>query len=107
VFEVGCKLWQSNLVGHFYDEDQPHTKRNYANDPLEVSIGLIIRAREKKLKETLNELVQNMWRKIDLEGLGHLRSMKDTTFNSSNSGPRRAQFVWNKGLMCPAPYRPC
>jgi hypothetical protein len=54
----------------FYDEDQPNTKRNYANDPFEVSIGLITRARAKKLKETLNELVQNIWSKIDLEGLG-------------------------------------
>jgi hypothetical protein len=35
-----------------------------------VSIGLITRARAKKLKETLNELVQNIWSKIDLEGLG-------------------------------------
>jgi len=30
-----------------------------------------------------------------------------TSFNSSNLGPRRAQFMWNKGLMCPAPYQSC
>ncbi|KAL3598365.1 hypothetical protein D5086_006283 [Populus alba] len=47
----------------------PNTKRNHANDPLEVPIGPIIRARAKKLKEALNELVQNLWSKMDLEGL--------------------------------------
>jgi ribosomal protein L15E len=31
------------------DEDQPNTKRNHANDPLEVPIGPIIKAREKML----------------------------------------------------------
>jgi len=50
--------------------DQPNTKCNHANDPLEVPIGPITRARTKKLKETLNGLVQNIWSKIDLEGLG-------------------------------------
>jgi hypothetical protein len=30
-----------------------------------------------------------------------------TTYNSYNSDPRRAQFMCNKGLMCPAPYQPC
>jgi hypothetical protein len=37
---------------------------------LEVPIGPITRARTKKLKETLNGLVQNIWSKIDLERLG-------------------------------------
>jgi hypothetical protein len=44
---------------------------------VEVPIGPITRVRAKKLKEALNELVQNIWRKMDLRGLGHLRSMKD------------------------------
>jgi hypothetical protein len=35
---------------------------------LEVPIGPITRARAKKLKEALNELVENIWSK-DLEGL--------------------------------------
>jgi len=35
-----------------------------------VPIGLITRARSNKLKEALNELVQNIWSKMDLEGLG-------------------------------------
>jgi len=35
-----------------------------------VPIGPIIRARAKKLKEALNGLVQNLWSKMDLEGLG-------------------------------------
>jgi hypothetical protein len=38
------------------DADQPNTKRNHANDPLEVPIGPITRARAKKLKEALNGL---------------------------------------------------
>jgi len=59
------------------DADQPNTKRNHTNTPLEVPIGPITRVRAKKLKEALNELVQNIWRKMDLRGLGHLRSMKD------------------------------
>jgi hypothetical protein len=42
------------------DENQPNTKLNHATNLLEVSIGPITRAREKKLKETLNELVQNI-----------------------------------------------
>jgi len=33
------------------DADQPNTKRNHANDPLEVPIGPITRARAQKLKE--------------------------------------------------------
>jgi hypothetical protein len=37
---------------------------------LEVPIGLITRARAKKFKEALNGLVQNLWSKMDLEGLG-------------------------------------
>jgi hypothetical protein len=52
------------------DADQPNTKRNHANGPLEVPIGPITRARVKKLKEALNGLVQNLWSKMDLKGLG-------------------------------------
>jgi hypothetical protein len=42
------------------DADQSNTKHNHANDPLEVPIGPITRARAKKLKEALNEIVQNI-----------------------------------------------
>jgi hypothetical protein len=56
-----------------HDEDQSNTKRNYANDSLEVSIGSITRARAKKLKEALNGLVQNIWSKMDLEKLEILK----------------------------------
>jgi hypothetical protein len=52
------------------DADQPNTKRNHANDPLEVPIGPITRARANKLKKALNGLVQNIWSKMDLERLG-------------------------------------
>jgi hypothetical protein len=52
------------------DADQPNTKRNHANNPLEVPIGPITKARAKKIKEALNELVQNIWSKMNLEGLG-------------------------------------
>jgi DNA-binding MltR family transcriptional regulator len=38
-----------------------------------VPIGLITRARAKKLKEALNELVQNIWSKLDLVGLGKFK----------------------------------
>jgi hypothetical protein len=37
---------------------------------LEVQNRPIIRVRAKKLKEALNELVQNIWSKMDLEELG-------------------------------------
>ena len=52
------------------DEDQLNTKRNHANDPLEVPNGQLTRARAKKLKQALNEPIQNIWSKMDLEGLG-------------------------------------
>jgi glutaredoxin 2 len=51
------------------DEDQPNTKRNHANDLLEVPIRPITRAKANKLKKVLNELVQNIWSKMDLEEL--------------------------------------
>jgi hypothetical protein len=47
------------------------------NDPLEVSIGPITRAREKKLKEALNRFVQNIWSKMDLEGLVFVYGLRD------------------------------
>jgi hypothetical protein len=59
---------QGFLIHH--DADQHNTKCNHANDPLEVPIGPITRAGAKKLKEALNGLVQNIWSKMDLEGLG-------------------------------------
>jgi hypothetical protein len=66
------------MITNTADEDQPNTKRNHANNPLKVPIGLITRARAKKLKEALNELVQNILRKMDLEGLRTFKeSMKD------------------------------
>jgi len=51
------------------DKDQLNTKRNHANNPFEVPIGPITRARKKKLKEALNGLVHNIWSKMDLEEL--------------------------------------
>jgi len=52
------------------DEDQLNIKRNHANDPLKVPIEPIIRTRAKNLKKALNGLVQNIWNKMNLEGLG-------------------------------------
>jgi hypothetical protein len=43
-----------------------------------VSIGSIIRVGANKLKKALNGLVQNIWSNMDLGGLRHLRSMKDS-----------------------------
>jgi hypothetical protein len=40
-----------NLINSVNDADHPNTKRNHANDPLEVPIGPITRARVKKFKE--------------------------------------------------------
>jgi len=65
-FLLTCGL----LIWLRFDANQPNTKHNHANDPLEVPIGPITRARAKKLKEALNGLIQNIWSKIDLEGLG-------------------------------------
>jgi len=59
-----------NVCDRLDDAYRPKTKRNYANDPLEVPIGPITRARAKKVKEALNEIVQNIWNKMNLEGLG-------------------------------------
>ena len=64
--------WEDNLS----DTDQPNTKRNHANDPLEMPIGPITRARAKKLKEALNGLVHNIWSKMDLERLGTFKEHK-------------------------------
>jgi len=57
-----------------------------------VSIGPITRVRAKKLNEALNELVQNIWSKMDLEGLETFKEHEGQPFNSSSSGPRRAQY---------------
>jgi len=69
LFDVGDDSRSNPFEERGDDANQPNTKRNHANDPLEVPIGPITRARAKKLKEALNELVQNIWSKIDLERL--------------------------------------
>jgi len=46
------------------------TPCNQANNPLKVPMGPITRARANKLKEALNELVQKIWSKMDVEELG-------------------------------------
>jgi hypothetical protein len=70
LFDVGDDSRSNPFEERGDDADQPYTKRNHANDPLEVPIGPITRARAKKLKKALNGLVQNIWSKMDLEGLG-------------------------------------
>ena len=77
LFDVGDDSRSNPFKERGDDADQPNTMCNHSNDPLEVPIGPITRARAKKLKEALNGLVQNIWSKMNLEGLGHLRSMKD------------------------------
>jgi len=69
-FDVGDDSRSNPFEERRDDADQPNPKRNYANDPLEVPIGPITRARAKKLKEALNGLVQNIWSKMDRERLG-------------------------------------
>jgi len=60
LFDVGDDSRSNPFEKRGDDDDQPNTKRNHANNPLEVLIGPITRARAKKLKETLNGLVQNI-----------------------------------------------
>jgi hypothetical protein len=69
LFDVGDDLRSNPFEEKGDDEDQPNIKRNHANNPLEVPIRPITRARVKKLKEALNELVQIIWSIMDLEGL--------------------------------------
>jgi hypothetical protein len=52
------------------DENQLNSKFNHAKDPLEMSRVSITRTRVKKLKKVLNEFVQNIWNKMELEELG-------------------------------------
>jgi hypothetical protein len=54
LFDIGDDLRSNPFKERGDDKDQPNTKRNYANDPLEVPIGPITRARANKLKEALN-----------------------------------------------------
>jgi hypothetical protein len=58
-----------------------------------VPIGPITRARAKKLKKTLNGLVQNTWNKMDLEGLGKFNEHEGKAFNSSMIQSRKGQ-IW-------------
>jgi hypothetical protein len=69
LFDVGDDSRSNHFEERGDDADQTNTKRNHANDPLEVPIGPITRARAKKLKEALNGFVQNIWSKMDLERL--------------------------------------
>jgi hypothetical protein len=69
LFNVGDDSMSNPFEEIGDDADQPNIKHNHANNPLKVPIGPIIRARAKKLKEALNGLVQNIWSKMDLEGL--------------------------------------
>jgi hypothetical protein len=70
LFDVGDDSRSNPFEERGDDVDQPNTKRNHANDPLEMPIGPIKRARANNLKEALNGLVQNIWSKMDLERLG-------------------------------------
>jgi len=70
LFDVGDDSRSNPLEERGDDADQPNTRCNHANNPLKVPTGPITRARAKKLKEALNGLVQNIWSKMDLEGLG-------------------------------------
>jgi len=66
LFDVGDDLRSNPFEERGDDKDQPNTKRNHANDPLKVPIT---RARTKKLKKALNELVYNIWSKMDIKEL--------------------------------------
>jgi len=47
LFNVGNDLRSNPFEERWDDEDQPNSKRNNVNDPLEVPIGSITRARAK------------------------------------------------------------
>jgi len=66
-FDVGDDSRSNPFKERGDDEDQPNTKRNHANDLLEVPIGPITRAKAKKLKKALIGLFQNIWNKMDVE----------------------------------------
>jgi hypothetical protein len=70
LFDVGDDLRSNPFEERGDDADQPNTKLNHAKDSLEVPSGPITRARAKKLKKALNEVVQNIWSKMDLEEFG-------------------------------------
>jgi len=53
LFNVGDDSRSNPFEERGDDEDKPNTKRNHANDPLQVPIGPITRAKAKKLKEAL------------------------------------------------------
>jgi len=76
LFDVGDDSRSNPFEERGDDTNKPNTKRNHANDPLEVPIGPITRARANKLKKALNELVQNIWSKMDLERLGTFKEHK-------------------------------
>ena len=50
LFDVGNDSRSNPFEERGDDADQPNTKRNHANDPLEVPIGPITRASSNKLK---------------------------------------------------------
>jgi hypothetical protein len=60
LFDVGDDSRSNPFKERGDDADQPNTKRNHANNPLEVPIGSITRTRAKKLKEASNGLVHNI-----------------------------------------------
>jgi hypothetical protein len=77
LFDVGDYLRSKPFKERGDDEDQPNTKRNHVSDPLKVSIGPITRNRARKIKEALNRLVQNIWSKMDLEGLATFKEHEE------------------------------
>ena len=79
LFDVGNDSRSNPFEERWDDEDQPNIKHNYANDPLEVPIGPITKARAKKLKEALNGLVQNICSKMDLERPGTFKEHEGQT----------------------------
>jgi len=69
LFDVGDDSRSNPFKERGGDADQPNIKCNHANNPLKVPIWAITRPKAKKLKEALNGHVQNIWNKIDIEGL--------------------------------------
>jgi hypothetical protein len=98
LFDVGDDSRSNPFEERGDDEDQPNTKRNYTNDPLEVLIRPIIRVRTKKLKEALNELVQNIYSKMDLEDLRASKEHEKLSLPSSR--PNSKMLIFCSFLFC-------
>ena len=78
------KTYNPKLFSDGHDKFEPGFDENQQaplKDPLHVPVGPIIRARTKKIKEALNELIQEIW--------------NDSKTRHSKLGPKEDESVIN------------